>query len=325
MSEAIQFTTPVGRLVTGSVFKAETKDNQGNPLMVKSGPNMGQPTQKYSFGLAIAKTDPGMTELYGKFLAAGKQGFPSLFDAAGNCLQPAFSLKVTDGDSAVPNSKGNKPCDREGWPGHFIVFFSGSFAPKVYNGENMPLTNPDDVKRGYYIRIVGSVKENGNTEKPGVYCNYSLIQLCGYGAEISSGPDVATAFAAPVSLPQGASATPLAPAVAPALPGAVAPGLPVAAPALPTPGFTAPAAAPVVAAPALPPSPAAQPAAVLGAPASVISPSSVPAPAPAADFLAPAPAAPVEPSYSVQGQVLTKSQLVIAGYTDAHFATMTAL
>jgi hypothetical protein len=35
------------------------------------------------------------------------------------------------------------------------------------------------------------------------------------------------------------------------------------------------------------------------------------------------PPAPAEPSYNVSGTVHTKSQLVTAGYTDAHFATMT--
>ena len=39
--------------------------------------------------------------------------------------------------------------------------------------------------------------------------------------------------------------------------------------------------------------------------------------------LAPPPVIPVEPKYNVDGNVYTKSQLVAAGYTDAHFATMT--
>jgi len=329
MSEAIDFLTPVGRLVSGSLFKAETTDGMNNPLLIKNGPNAGQPTQRYNFGLAIPKTDPGVAELYGKFLAAGKQGFPSLFDAAGNCIMPTFSLKVKDGDSDVPNSAGNKPCDKEGYPGNFIFWFSGSFAPKVYDAANMPIVDATAAKRGDYIRVRGSVKDNASKEKPGVYCNYNLIQVCGYGAEISSGPDAATAFAAPVELPQGASATPIAPAAAPALPGAtpIAPAaapalpgaLPVAAPvsaALPAPGFTAPVAAPAVApAAALPPG--------LQPGATTISPSN--APGPAADFLAPPAAAVAEPSYNVQGQVMTKSALVAAGYTDAHFATMTAV
>ena len=35
------FTTPVGRLVMGSLYKPQTTDADGKPLVVKSGPNAG--------------------------------------------------------------------------------------------------------------------------------------------------------------------------------------------------------------------------------------------------------------------------------------------
>lgn len=359
MSEAIPITTPVGRLVSGDLFVPETKDRQGNPLLIKSGANMGQPTQKYNIGLAIPKTDPTFNALYAELQRAGREGFPNLFDAAGTCILPTFSDKFTDGDSQVPNSAGNRPCDKAGFPGHWILWFSGSFAPKVYENDEActPITNPDMVKRGYWIRIVGSVVGNANATKPGVYLNYNLIQLCGFGEVISSGPDAKTAFASPVALPAGASAIPLAPAVAPALPGA--PVIPAGIPAVPmqSAGSGVAAAAPAALAPmnAIAPVPApgiaapstlappsfTPPAPVAAAPVAPALPGAVapgPAPGPAMDFLpAPgvvAPVAPVpgvvapaavalEPTYTIAGQVITKSALVQLGWTSEQIASQT--
>ena len=48
-----QFTTPVGRLVGGSVYTAKTENYDGGPLVVKSGPNAGQPRLASSFGVAF--------------------------------------------------------------------------------------------------------------------------------------------------------------------------------------------------------------------------------------------------------------------------------
>ena len=49
------FTTPVGRLVMGSLYKAQDKDADGKPLLIKSGPNAGQPKVQYFFALAVPK------------------------------------------------------------------------------------------------------------------------------------------------------------------------------------------------------------------------------------------------------------------------------
>jgi hypothetical protein len=40
-TQKIDILTPVGRLVAGDVFKANTVDPQGRPLTIKSGPNAG--------------------------------------------------------------------------------------------------------------------------------------------------------------------------------------------------------------------------------------------------------------------------------------------
>jgi len=307
MSERVDFLTPVGRLVSGDCFKANTTDQNGNPLLIKSGPNAGQPTQNYNFGVAFDKNDVGYPELWGKIHAEAKRGFPQYFDAANNCILPTFAFKITDGDSAIPNTKGNKPCDRTGYPGHWVIFFSGSFAPKCFTaGGQAIITDPTAIKRGYFVRVSGSVVSNDNEQKPGVYMNYSMVELIGYGEEIQSGPDGAAVFGgSPVTtLPPGASATPLAPSTTPANSNASAPVNTAPAPVntAPAPVNTAPA--PVNTAPA--PS----------------GPGNT-APAPAQDYLnntAPAPVV-VEASHIVNGVAYTVTQLKASGHTDVMIAT----
>ncbi len=49
------FTTPVARLVQGSVYTAVTKDIFGQPRVIKSGPDAGKPDPQYFFSVAIPK------------------------------------------------------------------------------------------------------------------------------------------------------------------------------------------------------------------------------------------------------------------------------
>ena len=307
MSESINFTTPVGRLVGGDLFKAETKDAKGNPLVIKNGANAGQPTQRYNFGLAIAKNSPEWPTLQEQIHNAGKSGFPQYFDANGQCVKPDFAFKITDGDSTVPNTSGKTPASREGYPGHWVIWFSGSFAPKVYDTEINQLTDPNSVKRGYYIRVIGSVAPNGSGSdmNPGVFMNYSMVQLCGYGPVIETGPDPKAAFAAAPVLPTGASATPVAPTSAPAQAAAPAP-----ATQMPAPSFTPP---PVNAAP----TPPGYVEIGNSAHTSQQAPAQPAAPvAPAADFL--------EPKRNVNGQIITEQALRDNGWTEEQIKSMPA-
>lgn len=280
-TQRIDILTPVGRLVAGDPFTANTTDPNGRPLTVKNGPNAGQPRTEYYLAIAIPKSDPTYnTEILAKLQLAAKQGFPTLFGADGNCIRPDFAWKVVDGDSQIPNQNNVKPCDKEGFPGHWVISFKGGFAPKVYTkGGEAIITDPEQVKRGYYIRIYGSVAANGDSSKPGLFLNPNLVELVGYGEEIVSGPDGSAVFGGtPVAnLPAGASPTPLA-------------GTPIQQ----TP---APAQTPVV----------------TPAPDFLNNAPQTPAPA--------APAAPVVKTYSYQGQTFTEEQLKANGWTDEHIAT----
>ena len=286
MSTRTDFTTPVGRLVQGSVFTGKTTDQQGAPLVTKTGPNTGQPRTDFFFAIAIAKTDPALAAFLAQIKGQAHVDFPHLVDAAGNCSYADFSWKIKDGDCTLKDVKGRCNADRDGFPGHMIFSFSGGNAPGVYKrdgqGAPTPVTNPDEIKRGYYIQVQGNTKGNGQAEKPGMYLNHNMIMLAGYGEEIVSGPDASSAFGAAPALPAGASATPLA-----AMPTAAPAQAPMAAPQ--PPAYVAPPVGQVTPQVAAAPVPvAAAPVPVAAAPVPVAA-----APVPVAAAPVPVAAAPV--------------------------------
>ena len=262
MAESINFTTPVGRLVEGSLYKPSTTDAEGNPLVVKSGPNAGQARTDYYFALAIPKGAEqhwASTDWGANIWEVGHKSFPN-----GQANSPAFAWKVIDGDSAVPNRKGRKPCDKEGHKGHWVLRWSSGYAPRIYNANgSQAITEPDAVKPGYYVQVAGSVAGNGSQQQPGVYLNHSMVALAGYGEEINFGADPALAGFGAAPLPAGASAAPLAAlppgtgvaAVPPPAPPAPPPVVTTAPPVTPNHQFVAGPGA-VAAPPAPPPPPA---------------------------------------------------------------------
>jgi hypothetical protein len=250
----VNITSPVGRLVMGSMYKPRDKDAEGKPLLIKNGPNAGQPRVDYFFALAIPKGAEqhwAHTDWGRKIWEAGAAAFPQA------CQSPAFAWKIEDGNSAIPNKKGRKPCDNEGWAGHWVLKFGGGFAPKIYRAENggyVQVTEQDFLKLGYYAQVNFNVSGNNSQSQPGIYLNHSMVCFSAYGPEIVVGPDVNSAGFGGAALPAGASATP--PAAAMPMPGAGAPtppplvpGGPGSAPAAgvtPPPGtVSAPPAAPV--------------------------------------------------------------------------------
>ena len=315
MAQKVNITSPVGRIVMGSLYDPSTTDAEGKPLVVKKpGPNAGQPRVNYFFALAIPKQgEPhwAHTPWGQKIWSVGNQAFPTAAQS------PAFAWKIEDGDSQIPNKKGRKPCDNEGWPGHWILKFSGGFAPKIYQQEGagyVQIMQKDFVKPGFFVEVAFGVEGNGSQSQPGVYLNHSMVCFRAYGQEIVFGPDVASAGFGQSALPAGASATPLpgtapmpqAPAAAPTMP--LPPGLPqvpgVAPAPLPQGGF---APTPSVPAP--------------GAPAPIpVTPNTgfvqVPPPAPAPMAPPPAPVAPVR-QMTAAAQGVTYEAYVAAGWSDA--------
>lgn len=234
MTNPVAITSPVGRMVWGSLYEAQTKDYDGKPLVSKTGANAGKPRVDYPFGVAFPKGAEvaaaaakgyaaGMawvlTDWGSQIYAKGYEQFPN------QAAWPTFAWKVTDGDSAVPNRKGNKPVESEGFPGHWVLRFGSGYPPNLYSCVGQPpgatppaLVEKNAIMPGYFVQVAFEVDGNGNQANPGVYINHKMVCLIAYGPTIASGtaPDPAKAgFGVGVSLPPGASLTPPAGITAP--------------------------------------------------------------------------------------------------------------
>ncbi len=341
MTQKIDLLMPVGRMVGGNMYEPQTKDADGRPLTIKTGPNIGQPTVKYWFAVAYKKT-PGITH-WGNELGWGQQIW-NLGQAffPGVAMSPTFSWKIDDGDSQIPsqptakNPMGTKPCDRDGYPGHWVVNFSSQFAPKIVNANGSAyLLEKDYVKPGHFIQVHCSVDGNGQVSKPGVYINHNFISHQAFGQEIIFGRDPGKLGFGGQALPAGASAVPMGqpsgqmplPGVPGQPPGYAAPPGAAMPPQYAPPVYTppqAPGAGPIYAAPpgypppgapAAPPLPPAPP----GPPPAAPLPPFVPPTAvqPSAPFIAP-PAAPPPPSAppppAAGPQMTAAAQSTYAGY-----------
>jgi hypothetical protein len=287
---AIEITTPVGRLVGGHPMNsnAVVDDRTGQPKLQADGVT---PRTEVYLGVAIPKAGEAhwnQTEWGQKIHQQAVADWPN-----GEYNAPAFAWKIVDGDSQVPNKRGRKPCEREGYPGHWILNLATGLPVKCYHAgrydPTQQIQNKNEIKPGDYCRVLVTCRGNNPSQSPGVYLNPSLFELTRAGVEIvlDTGPSASDAFggSAP-QLPPGAQidAAVQAPAAAPAIPQQATP-----------------AAAPPV----------------------------QQAVAPAPDFLNPpgaAPAAPAAPEpvrYLVNGQAYTEAQLLAApGWTAEHIAAL---
>lgn len=312
----VPFNTGIGRMIGGSCYEGETTDEKGQQLTYKSGAKAGQPRTDYSVGIALPKTQAHWAnEPWGAPIwAEGHGAWPN-----GQAQRHDFAWKIVDGDSTMPNKKGIKPCDRPGYPGHWVLWFSGTTPPQVavaLSGTPQWNDQPGTVMPGDYIEVRGSVVSNESDQTAGVYLNYDAVCLRGYhpdGRLAATRINLADAGFGASPLPAGAVMQPAGgPALPPPVPGAVgAPPVPGASPstvAVP-PVPAAPAVAPV--APPAPvmvtPNPA-----ILGAPPPVAVPSA-PVPSP----VVPTPPVPVAPPAA---KVLKNggdyAAWIAAGWTD---------
>lgn len=273
------FNMPVGRMLGGSLYTAKTKDADGKALTVKTGQNAGQPTQRFDFAVGYPKT-PGVQHwahepIWGAIIwAVGNACFPKVAEGT------EFSWKITDGDSTKKNKKGLgvAPNTLEGYPGHWVIWFSSTYAPKIVNADGSAyLLEKDTVMPGDFIQVGVTCDGNASTQNPGVYLNHDVVRFLGYSVDgrITSAGDALNHEWEPVALPAKLSQTPVTAAAAPtpAPMSGPAPALPGAAPALgaptgiplpitPAPGFLQPQpSAPLPAPPgtALPPPPPRRP------------------------------------------------------------------
>lgn len=234
MSESVEILTPVGRLVGGHPMnqRGVVDDRTKQPVIG----NDGKPVTEVYIGFAIPKAGEqhwNQTPWGAEIHRAAALGWPN-----GEHGSPTFAWKIDDGDSAVPNRAGIKPCDREGYPGHWVLKCSTRLDVRCYHAGKydaaQQIQNPREIKPGDYCRLVIHAKANAPSQSPGVYLNPSLFELTRPGQEIvlTGGPSAEETFgaSAPGALPPGAQVA------APAMPPAVAP----APPAPPAPDFLTP-------------------------------------------------------------------------------------
>lgn len=204
---ATPFVSPKLRYVQGDPFNAQTKDQQGNPMTIKTGPNAGQPTQAFILNGAIAKSDPLALPFLMQIAGEAAKAWPAFFPQGAlpnppmfGCTHPRFSLKIMDGDGIDDNGKDNKT--KEGFAGHWIIKFKSSYAPGVYELgkydklQNLQLDKGKHslLRRGYYVRVSGGIESNANDGRPGMYVNLGMIEIVQAGVEITTGPDAAQVF-----------------------------------------------------------------------------------------------------------------------------------
>jgi hypothetical protein len=207
-----KFTTPAGRLIFGSCYTPNTTDFQGNPLVYKSGVNMGQPKIEWVLGIAIPKAGEGHwaeTPWGSVIWQQGHADFPN-----GQAQQPTFKWKISDGDSTAPDQKGVILNTKVGHAGHWVMALRGLDAPGLFKMEGanpVQCVEPDFIKSGYWVQVAADVKGNDVIgENAGVYLTPRMVCFVGYGEVItSSGGDPAAAGFGGAPLPPGASATPI--------------------------------------------------------------------------------------------------------------------
>lgn len=314
---------PPGRFVGGSLYKErEKRDSKGVTIVHPAGhAKAGQPKTEFVVVYAIPK-NPGeqawfQTPWGQQVVAVAAAGHPQSYQS------PTYAWKIKDGDSTIPNKRGRKPCENEGWPGHWIVVFSSSYAPDIYRqdgGKARPLTEVDAVKPGYWVQIQGNVSPNTG-ESPGVYMNPNMVMFLAYGEEIRQGPNPDEVNWTAGALPPGASATPLGTSAMPtAMPvAAAAPGLPMMPGAPVMPGMPAAVGAPAM--PGMGAPLAVQPhAAFLGGPPGAPAPTmGVAMPVPGAVPLPPMQAAPPAPvkQMTAAANGVPYADYIARGWNDA--------
>ena len=208
---ATQIKLPVARIIGGSVYQSHPRETDaGQPIYVK-GSNPPVQAVDFSLGLAIPKkgeADWKQTQWGESIYKEGFEGHKNM------TLSPAFSWKITDGDSQIPNKVGKINAQREGYAGHLIVWIKSFQAPQLCNTRGQLLVEKDAIYCGSWVQAVISCKPNdvpvGGAGTPGVYLNMLAVCFVGHGERIeTSAVNVSEIVWDVAELPPGCSAIPL--------------------------------------------------------------------------------------------------------------------
>ena len=174
------FATPVGRHVYGDLFKGSDKGFQNAPNPID--PETNKPGLKWAFGFAIEKKNPELNAFIAELRAEHQVAWPrGQFNQKLTATTPAFSHKMIDGDA--PENK-----DKAGYAGCIVFKFDSKYPPTVFapDGQRV-ISNPEELKRGFYFKVLGSITTNGNDAKPGMKMYHNKVMYCYEGEEIKGG------------------------------------------------------------------------------------------------------------------------------------------
>lgn len=176
----------VGRLVQGDLYTPrEPNDEYGGEKFYKSGSRKGEPRKDYFFAVAFKKGlehDWPATEWGRVIVSIAMESWEEHI-----CARPNFAWKVVDGDSTLPNSKNRKPCDQDGFAGHWVLKFStgDAFPPKICDIEGRPLED-GFIRLGDYVEILTAIKTNFPSQTPGIFLNPIAVAFRDRGIRIES-------------------------------------------------------------------------------------------------------------------------------------------
>lgn len=171
--------TPVGRIVSGSLYNFSTKDYNNKPLLDDD----GKPYVEYFFALAIPKgseTSWEQTE-WGSHIAVYTQ---KLY---GGQIPQNFTWKINDGDSQIPNAKGTRNCDKEGFARHWILSFKSRFPAPIFDcgAPGMPaLEVKDAVLPGDWVQVRAGLARSKKIANPTHFLNQEMVGFIKHGERI---------------------------------------------------------------------------------------------------------------------------------------------
>lgn len=254
MVDRIRVNLPAGRMVQGDLYHANDTDFVTKQKRVyPAGHRLaGQPKITYFFAVAIKKNGEqhwAQTQWGGQIYQFAQQAWPVDPRTGVSAIQrPDFAWKVEDGDSTVPNKNNRINARTEGFAGCWVVSCSSTYPPKIITTDFTPITEPNAVKRGFWVEVVATVDTNESQGNPGIYINGEFVMFRGIDKEISGAVDPRSIQGFGQSaLPAGITAVggPPAPAGAMPIPSFPMSGMPLAGagfggvpnvPQLPAPG-----------------------------------------------------------------------------------------
>lgn len=198
MVERIRVNFPAGRMVQGDLYKANDTDFVTKQKRVyPAGHRLaGQPKITYFFALAVKKNGEqhwAQTPWGQQIYQFTTQAWPVDPRTGVSPIQrPDFAWKIEDGDSTVPNKNNRINARTEGFAGCWIISFSSVYPPKIITTDFTPITEPNAVKRGFWVEPVGTVDTNESQGNPGIYINGEFVMFRAIDKEISGMVDPRT-------------------------------------------------------------------------------------------------------------------------------------